>query len=153
MVPAQAPLDMDEWARKYIEIQSRKHQWRIPRWMSVEDLAQEGALIWHTVQQRYQPATMARAMALTKKCLQRRIIDLDRLRKRDASTPAEDAAAGIAVDEFLEMKGWIDNESSTLRILIGELPDDIQAEIELLITTKKKPSASIYERLRCLISS
>lgn len=146
---------MDKGARNWLLRVAKKNYWRVVGWYEIDDLIQDGHLIWAMVVERYETRpgrvrSRRHLMALFKVCYINHITALANAKTRTAERVVADL---LLTERFLsETETWDlafkVEDVSAHNLLIAELPPQLRELMRLLETGDTRKLRYKYRRLR-----
>jgi hypothetical protein len=140
---------LDQSLKGWIINKSRREFWRIAAWYSVEDLIQDGYMVYYKCRNRYSHLTdkpeptiddKRQFMALFKVSFHNFITDL----ANDRTATPEEAHSEAML--YAATAGRPQQEEATFRLLLASAPKEIAQLVELLMTEGSEKVAYLRSR-------
>jgi DNA-directed RNA polymerase specialized sigma24 family protein len=138
--PGISGVCMDMGARRWLYTEARISRWRVPQWMSVHDLIQDGYMCWYRVIRRYSRVprgSSAHRMALFKRVFRNHVHDLSKQRSRLPEVHIEDLPPGMA-----------DLHAYDLQQVYGGAPPLVKLGLTVLMAPQHARSLRSHYRFR-----
>ncbi len=143
----------DSRLRKWVIATAHKQHWRMPRWMTVDDIVQEGYVCFVKCQKRYRfthpewGSDKQQFMAYFKTAFSNRLHTLARKR---TETP-EIAASAVNLDDEGTVESWQRNAAvlgdASLAALLASAPEEVLDAIKALMGDGRVTGEYIFSKL------
>ena len=126
---------LDAGLRHWITKTARKQYWRVAAWIGLDDLIQEGMVVFAMCRQKYKVENKAHFMALVKTCYQNRITDManeHKLREVPFSQLVVQSDTAYRETDVLDhLCGSVPPEQE-FQAALSRAPDEIRALMRML---------------------
>lgn len=128
---------MDQGARHWLLKTVRAEFWRVSGWCDLEDLIQDGHMIYAKLSRRYPDANASHRMTLFKTSVANYLHDLAEKRSRSVDLYPGNIALGSLSDEAGGRAIGAQPEASTFAVLVATAPAPVKAVLSLLASDAK----------------